>query len=103
MEGRPRAYSRPRADHRRPEQPGAEPRGPLVLGQLLRVHLRPYAGAVALSVVLQIIQVVATLLLPSLNADIIDRGVAVGDTGEILRVGGIMLAVSLVQVVAAIA
>jgi ATP-binding cassette subfamily B multidrug efflux pump len=74
-----------------------------VLGQLLRFHLKPYAGAVALSVVLQVVQVVATLLLPSLNADIIDRGVARGDTGEILRVGGVMLAVSLVQVIAAIA
>ena len=74
-----------------------------MLGQLLRFHLKPYAGAVALSVVLQVVQVVATLLLPSLNADIIDRGVARGDTGEILRVGGVMLAVSLVQVIAAIA
>src|SRR5690606_34178508 len=88
---RPRAYPRS----------GAE--GDIVLGQLLRFHLKPYAGAVALSVVLQVVQVVATLLLPSLNADIIDRGVARGDTGEILRVGGVMLAVSLVQVIAAIA
>jgi len=58
---------------------------------------------VLLSVVLQVVQVVATLLLPSLNADIIDQGVASGDTGEIIRIGVVMLAVSLVQVVAAVA
>jgi len=58
---------------------------------------------VLLSVVLQVVQVVATLLLPSLNADIIDQGVARGDTGEIIRIGVVMLAVSLVQVVAAVA
>jgi len=74
-----------------------------VLAQLLRLHLRPYLGAVLLSVVLQVVQVVATLLLPSLNADIIDQGVASGDTGEIIRIGVVMLAVSLVQVVAAVA
>ncbi len=70
---------------------------------MLRLHLRPYLGAVLLSVVLQVVQVIATLLLPSLNADIIDRGVALGDTGEIVRIGVVMLAVSLVQVVAAVA
>lgn len=74
-----------------------------MLGRLLRAHLRPYAGAVALAVVLQVVQVGATLLLPSLNADIIDDGVAQGDTGQILRIGAIMLAVSLVQVVSAVA
>ena len=74
-----------------------------MLAQLLRLHLRPYLGAVLLSVVLQVVQVVATLLLPSLNADIIDQGVASGDTGEIIRIGVVMLAVSLVQVVAAVA
>jgi ATP-binding cassette subfamily B protein len=42
------------------------------------------------------------LYLPSLNADIIDQGVAQGDTGYIWRTGGFMLAVSLGQIVAAI-
>jgi len=73
-----------------------------VLARLLRTHLRPYAGAVILVGVLQVVQVIATLLLPSLNADIIDDGVARGDTREILRLGAVMLAVSLVQVVGAI-
>ncbi len=51
---------------------------------------------------LQLVQTIATLFLPSLNARIIDDGVAQGDTTEILRLGGVMLGVSLVQVVAAV-
>lgn len=49
--------------------------------------------------VLQLLQTVATLYLPSLNADIIDNGVVAGDSGYILRFGGIMLGVSVVQVI----
>ena len=44
--------------------------------------------------VLQFIQTLATLYLPTLNADIIDNGVVTGDTGYIMRVGGGMLAVT---------
>ncbi|KRD45435.1 multidrug ABC transporter ATP-binding protein [Cellulomonas sp. Root930] len=69
---------------------------------LLKEHLRPYRSAVVAVVVLQLVQTIATLYLPSLNARIIDDGVAQGDTGEIMRLGGVMLAVSLVQVVAAV-
>lgn len=74
-----------------------------MLARLLREHLRPYAGAVALALVLQVVQVVATLWLPSLNADLVDEGVARGDTATIWRIGAVMLAVSLVQVLAAAA
>ena len=42
------------------------------------------------------------LYLPSLNADIIDKGVATGDTGYIVRIGAMMLAVSLVQIVGSV-
>ena len=73
-----------------------------MLVRLLREHLRPYAGTAIAVVALQIVQVVATLYLPSLNADIIDKGVAAGNTHEIWRLGGIMLAVSLAQVVCAV-
>ena len=73
-----------------------------MLVRLLREHLRPYAGTAIVVVALQIVQVVATLYLPSLNADIIDKGVAAGNTHEIWRLGGIMLAVSLAQVVCAV-
>src|SRR4051812_10094965 len=40
----------------------------------------------------------AALYLPSLNADIIDEGVTQGDTAFIIRTGGVMLMVSLVQI-----
>ncbi|GAB2923414.1 ABC transporter ATP-binding protein [Streptomyces sundarbansensis] len=51
-----------------------------------------------LLVLLQLLQTCATLYLPSLNADIIDNGVVTGDTGYILEFGGLMIAVSVVQV-----
>lgn len=53
-------------------------------------------------VLLQLIQTLATLYLPTLNADIIDNGVVKGDTGYILEIGGWMLAVTVGQVVCAI-
>lgn len=68
-----------------------------VLIQLLRIHMRPYAGLLAGVLVLQFAQVMATLYLPTLNADIIDNGVATGDTAYIWRIGGLMLAVSVAQ------
>lgn len=49
-------------------------------------------------IIFQAIQAVAGLLLPTLNADIIDKGVARGDTGYIGRLGLVMLGVSLIQV-----
>ncbi|MER7274280.1 ABC transporter ATP-binding protein [Dactylosporangium sp. NPDC000244] len=70
-----------------------------MLIRLLRTYLRPYRGPITLVVVLQLVQTLATLYLPTLNADIIDHGVVAGDTGYILRVGGFMLGVSLLQIV----
>jgi ATP-binding cassette, subfamily B, multidrug efflux pump len=74
-----------------------------MLLRLLRTHLRPYRGWLGAVVVLQLVGVLAMLYLPSLNADIIDNGVAAGDTGYIVRTGGVMLAVSLVQIVSSVA
>jgi ATP-binding cassette, subfamily B, multidrug efflux pump len=74
-----------------------------MLWTLIRRHLRPYLPHVAAVAVLQLATVLATLYLPSLNADIIDNGVATGDTDYIWRVGGIMLLVAMAQVVTAIA
>jgi ATP-binding cassette, subfamily B, multidrug efflux pump len=65
---------------------------------LLRQYLRPYAWFLAAVVALQLVQVAASLFLPSLNANIIDNGVAKGDTAYIWSIGGVMLAVSLLQV-----
>jgi ATP-binding cassette, subfamily B, multidrug efflux pump len=74
-----------------------------VLVRLLRSHLRPYGGPLLAVVALQLVGTMASLYLPSLNADIIDRGIAVGDTGHIVSVGGWMLAVTLVQIACSIA
>jgi ATP-binding cassette, subfamily B, multidrug efflux pump len=70
-----------------------------VLIRLLREHLRRYRRPVAVLVLLQLVQTSATLYLPTLNADIIDNGVVLGDTGYILTYGAVMLGVSLAQVV----
>ncbi len=69
-----------------------------MLIQLLRVHLRPYRKPIGLVVFFQFLQTLATLYLPTLNADIIDKGVVVGDTGYIMRIGGVMLGITLLQV-----
>src|SRR5260370_2982924 len=57
--------------------------------------LEPYRGFVAIVLVLAALQSLANLYLPTLNADIIDNGVVKNDTGYILRVGGVMLLVTL--------
>ncbi|MDF9278183.1 ABC transporter ATP-binding protein [Arthrobacter sp. EH-1B-1] len=70
---------------------------------LVRSYLRPYAPLVTAVVVLQLASTIAALFLPSLNAQIIDEGVAEGDTEYIWNIGMVMLWVSLIQVAAAIA
>ena len=68
-----------------------------MLISLLRIRLRPYRTLLAGVLVLQVVQVMSSLYLPNLNADIIDIGVAQGDTGYIWRTGGLMLGVSVLQ------
>jgi ATP-binding cassette subfamily B protein len=75
----------------------------VTLVHLVREHLRPYQALIAGLVLLQLVGTMASLYLPSLNGQIIDEGVAKGDTGYILRTGAWMLAVTLVQVGATIA
>ncbi|HET9648084.1 MAG TPA: ABC transporter ATP-binding protein [Microlunatus sp.] len=65
----------------------------------LRTFLRPYKGLLTAVVLLSLIGTMAALYLPSLNASIIDEGVAKGDTDFIWRTGGIMLAVSALQAI----
>ena len=74
-----------------------------MLVRLLRRYLRPYMGLLLCVLVLQFAEVMASLYLPTLNADIIDKGVATGDTGYIWRMGAFMLAVSLAQGVCTVA
>ncbi|GHF18360.1 ABC transporter ATP-binding protein [Pseudolysinimonas yzui] len=73
-----------------------------MLGKLLVRFVKPYWLLLVGVVVFQAAQSIASLWLPSLNADIIDSGVATGDIGYILMVGAIMLAVTLAQIICAV-
>ncbi|MFE6967379.1 ABC transporter ATP-binding protein [Agromyces sp. NPDC057679] len=73
-----------------------------MLLKLLRTYLRPYRWLVVAVIFFQLVQSIASLYLPSLNADIIDDGVATGDTGFILSTGALMLGITLLQVAASI-
>ena len=68
-----------------------------MLLRLLRGHLLPYRRMLLAVVALQIVAVAATMSLPTLNANIINKGILRGDTHYILMVGALMLAISLVQ------
>jgi ATP-binding cassette, subfamily B, multidrug efflux pump len=73
-----------------------------LLIRLLRSYLRPYRTPLALVMVLQLAQTTATLYLPTLNANIIDKGVILDNTHYILTVGGVMLAITVAQIACAI-
>ncbi len=74
-----------------------------MLIRLLRTFLAPYRGPLLAVLILSLVGTMAALYLPSLNAAIIDEGVAKGDTAFIWRTGAVMLAVSVVQIVCMIA
>lgn len=65
-------------------------------------YSRPYRAWIAAVFVFQLLSTMAALYLPSLNAQIIDEGVASGDTDLIWSIGMLMLGVCVAQVVAAI-
>jgi ATP-binding cassette, subfamily B, multidrug efflux pump len=68
------------------------------LRRLLRSRLAPFRTMLLIVVALQAVQTFASAMLPTLNADVIDQGVMVGDQGTIWRLGSIMLGVSFVQI-----
>jgi ATP-binding cassette subfamily B multidrug efflux pump len=70
--------------------------------RLLRERLKPYWRQILVVLVLLLVQAIANLYLPTLNADIINNGVLTGDTAYILKTGGLMLLVTLVFVAAAV-
>lgn len=70
--------------------------------RLLATYLRPYRGALFLVVALLLVQALANLYLPYLNADLINNGVATGDTDYILQTGAVMLAVTAVLAIVSI-
>lgn len=73
-----------------------------MLWTLLWKHLKPAWPLVVAVIIFQLAQSIASLLLPTLNADIIDKGVVTGDIGYIWSTGLIMLGITLVQVVCAV-
>ncbi|KRE91393.1 ABC transporter ATP-binding protein [Arthrobacter sp. Soil764] len=73
-----------------------------MLWKLLVEYLRPHRPLLAAVVVFQLAQSIASLYLPTLNADIIDQGVARGDTGYIMSTGSFMLLITLAQIVCAV-
>jgi len=70
--------------------------------RLLKTYLRPYRKQITFIVGLLLVQAIANLYLPNLNADIINNGVSKGDVAHIMSVGGFMLGVTLLLGVAAI-
>jgi ATP-binding cassette, subfamily B, multidrug efflux pump len=72
------------------------------MAELLVTYLRPHLRVLLGIGGLLVVQAMATLFLPSLNADIINNGVVTGDTAYILRVGGIMLLLSALLAVASV-
>ncbi|WP_115281901.1 ABC transporter ATP-binding protein [Mycolicibacterium tokaiense] len=73
-----------------------------MLAALLRQFIRPYRQLVGAVMALQVISTLASLYLPTVNAAIIDDGIATGDTATIIRLGLVMLAVTALQVVCAV-
>jgi ATP-binding cassette subfamily B multidrug efflux pump len=74
-----------------------------MLWELLRRYARPYRGPMAIVAAFQVISAMASLYLPTINAAIIDDGVAKGDTERIVELGGMMLGVTALQVLCAVA
>jgi ATP-binding cassette, subfamily B, multidrug efflux pump len=69
--------------------------------RLLR-FIQPYRNVVAFILVLAFLQSLANLYLPTLMADIVDTGIVKGDTGYIVRVGGLMLLITIGGTICAI-
>jgi ATP-binding cassette subfamily B multidrug efflux pump len=74
-----------------------------VLIRLLKSHLAPYRNQLLLIVALQTVQTTAALTLPTINANIIDKGVLRGNQGYIYTWGAVMVFFSIIQIVFAVA
>ncbi len=73
-----------------------------MLVALLRQFVRPYRWLVAAVMALQLVSTLASLYLPTVNATIIDDGIAKGDSATIVRLGVLMFAVTALQVLCAV-
>jgi len=72
------------------------------LWRILLHYVKPHWPLLIAVMIFQYVQSMASLALPTLNADIINKGVATGDTAYILSTGGTMLGISLLQVAGSI-
>ena len=70
--------------------------------RLLRERLAPYRWSLVVIFALLLVQAITNLSLPTINGDIITNGVTTGDVHYIERMGGLMLLLSAVLVVATI-
>ncbi len=73
-----------------------------MLGKLLIRYLKRYRWLLAGVLLFQFASAMASLYLPSLNADIINKGVATGNTNYIWSTGMVMLGISLGQIACSI-
>ncbi len=73
-----------------------------MLLRILRRYLKPYWPLLVAVGVFQLAQSIASLYLPTLNADIIDNGIAKADIGYIFLIGSVMLGITLLQVACAV-
>jgi ATP-binding cassette, subfamily B, multidrug efflux pump len=85
-----------------PTRPPAVCNSSHMLLALLRQFVRPYRWLVVAVMTLQLVSTLASLYLPTVNATIIDDGIAKGDTGTIVRLGGLMFVVTALQVLCAV-
>jgi ATP-binding cassette subfamily B protein len=69
-----------------------------MLSFLLRERLRPYRRIIAIMVVFQAVQTVCTLAIPTLSANLIDKGILRHDQAYIRSTGLVMLGFALGQV-----
>jgi len=74
-----------------------------VLIALMRRLLEGHKARIAAIVLLQLVQAAANLLLPTVNAAIVDHGIVPGNTAVISRLGVVMALIAILQATAAIA
>src|SRR5688572_462985 len=75
----------------------------MVLIALMRRLLADHKPAVTAIILLQLVQAAANLLLPTVNAAIIDDGIVAGQTDVISRLGAVMAVIAILQAAAAVA
>ncbi|MHB1611060.1 MAG: ABC transporter ATP-binding protein [Sulfobacillus sp.] len=68
----------------------------------LKVFLRPYRTFVFMVLVLTFVQSLATLYLPNLMSDIVDKGIIKGDVSYIIRIGFFMLGITILGGIASV-